>query len=338
MEIKKAKREKIKVPIMITGASGSGKTVSALFIAKGIIEKMHSDLSEQEQWEKIGVIDTEHKRSLLYADSTIGYVDIGEFLHIDFEAPFTVQRYIQAFNLFKQAGVEVVIVDSLTHAWSGEGGILEQVENHQRGNSKNQMLAWNKVKPLEKEFLKLVTGNSMYVIGTSRSKQAYDMEKNEQGKTQVVKLGLKPDQKDSLEYEFAIALRIDQDHIAEATKDNSNMFNMPFKITKEVGGKIYEWSSEGIDLEKLKDELISSITELATQSENHENMFKELHSKINNVPLKNVKTKVLERMKEMLEKIEVPSVEQQSENELDEEQTELFDEANPPIANDFEKK
>ena len=67
MEIKKAKREKIKVPIMITGASGSGKTVSALFIAKGIIEKMHSDLSEQEQWEKIGVIDTEHKRSLLYA-------------------------------------------------------------------------------------------------------------------------------------------------------------------------------------------------------------------------------------------------------------------------------
>lgn len=119
MEIKKAKREKIKVPIMITGASGSGKTVSALFIAKGIIEKMHSDLSEQEQWEKIGVIDTEHKRSLLYADSTIGNVDIGEFLHIDFEAPFTVQRYIQAFNLFKQAGVEVVIVDSLTHAWSG---------------------------------------------------------------------------------------------------------------------------------------------------------------------------------------------------------------------------
>ena len=91
-------------------------------------------------------------------------------------------------------------------------------------------------------------------------------------------------------------------------------------------------------LEKLKDELISSITELATQSENHENMFKELHSKINNVPLKNVKTKVLERMKEMLEKIEVPTVEQQSENELDEEQTELFDEANPPIANDFEKK
>ncbi|XCQ50936.1 hypothetical protein ABLU38_00230 (plasmid) [Enterococcus faecalis ATCC 29212] len=79
MEIKKAKREKIKVPIMITGASGSGKTVSALFIAKGIIEKMHSDLSEQEQWEKIGVIDTEHKRSLLYADSTIGNVDIGNF-------------------------------------------------------------------------------------------------------------------------------------------------------------------------------------------------------------------------------------------------------------------
>lgn len=325
MEIKKAKREKIKVPIMVTGASGSGKTISSLLIAKGIVEKMFPNMSDQEQWEKIGVIDTEHKRALLYADSIIGDVPIGEFMHIDFEPPFTVSRYVEAFNMFKNAGVEVIIVDSLTHAWSGEGGILEQVENLQRGNAKNQMLAWNKIKPVEKQFLKLVTGNSVYVIGTARSKQAYDMEKNEQGKTQVVKMGLKPDQKDSLEYEFAISIRIDQDHTAEATKDNSNMFGSPFKIDKEIGHKIFDWSDTGVDLKKQSDDLISQITELANRSEEHEKKFKELHEVLKNQPLKDMPIAWLEGMKNQLELVVLP------ETTSLETQTELFDEKKPPL-------
>ncbi|WP_375179875.1 AAA family ATPase [Enterococcus rotai] len=342
MEVKKAKREKLKVPIMLTGASGSGKTVSALLIAKGIIEKMFPDLSDDEQWEKIGVIDTEHKRSLLYAEATVADVYIGEFLHLDFEPPYTVDNYIKAFNMMKDSGVEVVIVDSLTHAWSGEGGILEQVENLQRGNSKNQMLAWNKVKPIEKQFLKLVTGNSVYVIGTARSKQAYDMEKNDAGKNQIVKMGLKPDQKDSLEYEFAISMRIDQDHTAEATKDNSNMFGQPFKINKGVGHKIFDWSDTGIDLEKQRDELITKVTELASKSEEHEKKFNEMHAQLNNLPLKKFKANVLERMAKVLESVVIPepeNVEASSEQE-NEEQTQLFDDKKPPIdiTEDVEKK
>lgn len=342
MEVKKAKREKLKVPIMITGASGSGKTVSALLMAKGIIEKMFPDLSDQEQWEKIGVIDTEHKRSLLYAGSTVAGVFIGEFLHLDFEPPFTVDNYIKAFNMMKDSGVEVVIVDSLTHAWSGEGGILEQVENLQRGNSKNQMLAWNKVKPIEKQFLKLVTSNSVYVIGTARSKQAYDMEKNDAGKNQIVKMGLKPDQKDSLEYEFAIAMRIGQDHTAEATKDNSNMFGQPFIVTPEVGHKIYDWSDQGIDLKKQRDDLISEITKLAGESEEHEKQFAAMHNKINNIPLVNVKNNVLERMKEVLSEIQIlnkeEGIEELSNNSGEEEQTQLFNDKNPPIETEKETK
>lgn len=324
MEIKKAKREKIKVPIMITGASGSGKTASALIMAKGIIEKMFPDLPDHEQWEKIGVIDTEHKRSLLYADAKVGKTEIGEFMHIDFEPPFTVARYTEAFNMFKQHGAEVIIVDSMTHAWSGEGGILEQVERIQQGNPKMQMQAWNQVKPLEKTFLRLLTGNSVYVIGTTRSKQAYDMSKDENGKTQIVKLGLKPDQKDSLEYEFAVAFRIDENHFAEATKDNSNLFNNGFQITKETGHQIYEWSSEGIDLEKVRDDLISRITELSSLSEGHEQLFVELHSKLNSQPLINIKTKTLERMEELLSKIEVTD-----DPDEPDDQTELFDTKNP---------
>lgn len=342
MEVKKAKREKLKVPIMITGASGSGKTVSALLMAKGIIEKMFPDLSDQEQWEKIGVIDTEHKRSLLYAGSTVAGVFIGEFLHLDFEPPFTVDNYIKAFNMMKDSGVEVVIIDSISHAWSGEGGILEQVEMLSKGKPNMKMVAWARVAPLEKQFMKLVTGNSVYVIATARSKQAYDMSKDDKGKTVVEKVGLKPDQKDVLEYEFAIALRLDQDHNAEATKDNSNMFNLPFSVTPEVGHKIYDWSDQGIDLKKQRDDLISKITKLAGESEEHEKQFAAMHNKINNVPLVNVKNNVLERMKEVLSEIQILNkeevIEESSDNSEKDEQTQLFNDTNPPIETEKETK
>nr|WP_242596281.1 AAA family ATPase [Enterococcus plantarum] len=327
---------------MLTGASGSGKTVSALLIAKGIIEKMFPDLSDDEQWEKIGVIDTEHKRSLLYAEATVADVYIGEFLHLDFEPPFTVDNYIKAFNLMKNSGVEVVIIDSISHAWSGEGGILEQVEVLSKGKPNMKMVAWAKVAPLEKQFMKLVTGNSVYVIATARSKQAYSMEKDEKGKTTVEKVGLKPDQKDVLEYEFAIALRMDQDHNAEATKDNSNMFNLPFSVTTEIGHKIFDWSDTGVDLEKQQEELITHVTELANKSEEHEKKFNEMHAQLNNLPLKKFKANVLERMAKVLESVVIPEPEnvEVSSEQKNEEQTQLFDDKKPPIdiTEDVEKK
>lgn len=315
MEVKKAKREKLKVPIMITGASGSGKTVSALLIAKGIVEKMYPDLNDEDQWAKIGVIDTEHKRSLLYAGATVAEVFIGEFLHLDFEPPFTVANYITAFNLMKSEGVEVIIVDSISHAWSGEGGILEEVESRSKGKPNMKMVAWAQVSPLEKKFLKLVTGNSVYVIATSRSKQAYDISKDEKGKTVVEKVGLKPDQKDSLEYEFAIAMRMDQDHIAEATKDNSNMFGTPFQVNTEVGHKIFDWSDTGIDLEKERRDLIMEVIGLSELSQDHKNAYTELLSKLNGTKIDDVPSKLLKRMKQILEAIAIKSRETHSDGE-----------------------
>lgn len=301
MELKIAKRQKIKVPIMMTGASGSGKTASSLILAFGIVERMHPDLTEEELWEKVALIDSEHERALLYADSTIGETHIGQFLHLDLVAPFSVERYRQAFKICKEAGVEVVVIDSLSHAWSGPGGILEVVSN--AGGS---MRDWNDVKPLEQEFLKLVTENDLYVIGTTRSKQGYDFQKNDVGKTEVIKVGLKPDQKDTLEYEFAISFRIDQNHVANATKDNSNMFGEPFKITPETGHKIFDWSDKGIDVKaqekEEKDNLITAINTLSKESEDKEKVLADLLFKVNNASLDTLATKVLERMKELLEK------------------------------------
>lgn len=262
MEITIAKREKIKIPILVTGASGSGKTASSLIMAKGIIEKMFPKLSEEDQWKKIAVIDTEHERAKYYADTELAGVHIGEFYHANFEPPYNDKALMQGVNELKKMGIEVIILDSLSHLWSGKGGIQDIVDDIQRKNSKAQMTAWNKVKPNINNMLHTLTANSIYIISTARSKTGYDMEKNDKGKVVPVKVGLQPEIRSGWEYEFAINFNINQDHTAEAVKDNTNMFDGVEPITKETGYKIYEWSSEGVDPEEERQALIAKVQEL----------------------------------------------------------------------------
>lgn len=278
MGLKKAKRQKIKIPILLTGPSGSGKTLSALMIAIGIVEKMYPDFSKEEQWEKVAIIDTEHERSLLYADNTIADTKIGEFLHYDLKAPFTVDRYEQAFKECKDAGVEVVIVDSITHAWSGLGGILD-VQQDYGGRFQD----WRKVKPLEEQFLKLLVESGIHTIATGRTKQDYAMQADELGKMEVVKLGLKTEQKDTLEYEFAVVLRLDMKNVATATKDNSNLFKEPFHINKETGHDLYNWAEVGVDKaeeeEKERVILLDQMHNLIHEDEAKQKYLSELEAK-----------------------------------------------------------
>ncbi|ULG73191.1 AAA family ATPase [Macrococcus brunensis] len=278
MALKKAKRQKIKIPVLLTGPSGSGKTLSALMMAKGIVEKMYPDMSEVDQWEKIAIIDSEHERSLLYADNTIADTKIGEFLHYDLKAPFSVERYEQAFKECKEAGVEVIITDSISHAWSGLGGILDAQQE-----AGGRFQDWRKVKPLEENFLKMLVESGVHTISTARTKQDYAMQPNELGKVEVVKLGLKVEQKDSLEYEFAVVLRLDMNNVATASKDNSNLFKEPFRITKETGHELYDWAEAGIDKaeqeEKERQSLLDDLRELIHGDEARQSYLKELETK-----------------------------------------------------------
>lgn len=294
MELQSAKREKIKVPIMLMGASGSGKTLSALLIAKGIIEEMHPDMSNEEQWKKIALIDSEHKRSLLYAQSEHDDVRIEGFQHLNLKAPFTAERYMQAFQICKNAGCEVIIVDSLSHAWSGEGGILDKVNN-----LGGRYQDWKEVKPDENLMLKMLIDSELHVIATARSKQATEVTTSETGKLKVEKLGLKPDQKDTLEYEFAITFQIYQDHMAEATKDNSSMFDGRVLLNREVGKKIYNWAEQGIDVKaqerKKRQELVEYLSEFIENE-----TFKQIMFSMNNLPLEKWPMNALEKAQQIL--------------------------------------
>lgn len=280
MSLRKAERKKMKVPILLMGASGSGKTVSALMIAKGLTEGMFPDLSEDERWGKVAVIDTEHARSELYANQTIADNHIGQFNIYDLEPPHSPQRYAEAFRECKEAGCEVIIIDSITHAWSGQGGLLDKVNSYG-----GKFSDWNKVKPDEQAFLKIFSDQDVHVIATVRSKQGYEVSQSDTGKLNVTKLGLKPDQRDGLEYEFAIAFQLYPNHMAEASKDNSNHFEERIVISPGTGLEIYKWAEQGVDLKaqkkKERAEKIDKIKELANESEERQGMLESIIQAMN---------------------------------------------------------
>ena len=218
MEFKKAQKSESRLRIAISGASGSGKTYSALRIAKGI-------------GGKIAVIDTERSSASLYAD-------LVDFDVLNLEPPFNPQKYVDAIKAAETAGYEVIIIDSLSHAWSGTGGLLDLHDNIQKSNkSVNGFSAWKEVTPIQNRFIDAILSSKCHIITTMRAKQEYIIEKGEY-KTQVRKVGLAPVQRDGLEYEFTIFFEISQEHVATASKDRTNIFDGKYFTPSEETGKI----------------------------------------------------------------------------------------------------
>lgn len=234
MEIKKAQKKKVKLRIGMSGASGFGKTYSALLLAYGIVG----------DWSKICVIDTENDSASLYSD-------LGEFNTISLKAPFSPERYVEAVKTCENAGMECIIVDSITHEWDGQGGCLQICEElTQASASKNSYFAWGKVTPRHDAFIQSILQSNCHVITTVRRKQDYETSKDERGKISVVKTGTKEITRDGFEYELTINFEFLSDsHYVKASKDRTSMFaNKPeFVITVETGKKILEWANAGVD-------------------------------------------------------------------------------------------
>lgn len=269
MSLKRAKRQMLRLAMALIGPSGSGKTVGGLILAYGMMKEKYPKASEDQIWSLIGLVDTEHERSLIYEGMEKGGVMIGQFWHYDLKAPYSVERYTHAIMEMKKQGVEVVVIDSLSHAWMGEGGVLDY---HDTMGGKFQ--SWNSTnKEAYFPLVSLATGESsgLHIINTIRSKQDHAMQPDESGKMQVVKLGLQPVQRDQFEYEFQIALNIDMDNFAHASKDNSDIFKeYRGKITPEHGAKLYQWLEQGVDIfaerraaeQKAEEERLAMVAEL----------------------------------------------------------------------------
>lgn len=242
--IRKAKRGAVYVKIGMMGISGSGKTLSALLLGYGLLRAAHPELSDAQIWEKILVIDTENSSASLYAGLQVGMTKVGEFLTIDVSAPFTVEKYIEAINAAEGAGVEFLIIDSMSHAWQAEGGLLDKQNAVARRMNGQSYQAWREVTPLYNQLIDKILQCHMHVVSTYRGKKEYALEQGQNGKTKVAAKGVGAQFREGADYESTVYFEIDQDHMAFASKDRTHLFDGQYiLISADTGRQIYEWLS-----------------------------------------------------------------------------------------------
>lgn len=224
---KKAERKQIFLKLAITGPSGSGKTFSALRLATGLGKN-----------KKIAVIDTENGSASLYSDRF-------EFDVLEIGPPYSVEKYIKAMQDAVNEKYDVLIVDSITHQWKGEGGILNKKEQMDaRGG--NGFTNWAKLTPEQEKFVATLLHSKIDLIATIRSKQEYAMATDDKGKAKVQKLGMAPIQREGMEYEFTTVFDVAMNHEAETSKDRTGLFaDKIFQITEETGTTLDKWRSSG---------------------------------------------------------------------------------------------
>lgn len=228
MKFTKAVRKQAKLRLALTGPSGSGKTYSALLLAKGM-------------GGRTAVIDTERSSASLYSH-------LLEFDALELEPPYKPETFIEAIRMAEDAGYDNLIIDSATHEWSGIGGCLELVDEIARSKYKgNSWSAWNDITPRHRTFLDTMMQSPLHIIATSRSKTETAQTEGPNGKKQVVKLGMKAEQRDGFEYEFTIVLDLIHDgHYATASKDRTGLFSGdPRAITEATGKMLMDWLNSG---------------------------------------------------------------------------------------------
>ena len=226
---RKAQRKQARLKIGLSAPSGAGKTYSALLIAHGICG----------DWSKIAVIDTENKSAELYSH-------LGDYSVCDIAPPFTPKKYIEAIRDAESAGFEVLIIDSLSHAWTGEGGLLDMQDKAQRASkSGNGFTAWREITPEHNRLVDAILQSNLDVIVTTRAKSEYVMT-DDNGKKNIKKVGLAPVFRDGLEYELTTFFDLSQDHIATASKDRTGLFDGKNFIPSADTGKAFAaWRDGG---------------------------------------------------------------------------------------------
>jgi hypothetical protein len=241
MKLQQTQRHNIKLRLGISGASGFGKTYSALLLAYGMTQ----------DWSKIAVIDTENASASLYSN-------LGSFNVLNLNAPYSPERYIQAIEVCEKSNIEVIIIDSITHEWQGEGGCL-QIHEQLGGRFQD----WAKVKPRHQKFIDAILQSKCHIITTTRRKTDYSLDIGSNGKSKVVKHGTKEITSEGFEYELTVNFElINENHLCKVSKDRTNLFSgkPEFVINSAVGKKLKDWCNEGVSLETIKEEINQTNT------------------------------------------------------------------------------
>ncbi len=265
MKLQKAQRNQVKLRLGLSGASGFGKSYSALLLAFGITN----------DWTKIAIIDTENNSASLYSH-------LGDFNVLSLNEPYAPERYIQAIEVCEKEEIEVVIIDSITHEWSGKGGCLEL---HEQLGGRFQ--DWAKITPRHQAFIDKILNSNCHVITTVRRKTDYSLDKDGNGKTKVMKLGTKEITRDGFEYELTVNFElINDNHLVTASKDRTGLFSgkPEFVINSSTGKKLIEWCNLGISVEIAMSEInaCENLEGLKHVYSKYPSLQKQIHNAIMN--------------------------------------------------------
>ncbi len=238
MAFQKAVKTKAKLRLGLSGLAGSGKTFSALGIGSALGKLMrkhgHGD-------GRMAVIDSERGSASLYADK------------FDFDVceldSFSPLAYVDKIKEAESAGYDIIIVDSLTHAWAGKDGALDQKDQAaDRGG--NSWTAWRSVTPKHNALVDAMLGSKSHLIATMRQKMEY-VQETENGKTSIKKVGLAAIQREGMEYEFTLVGDVDLSHALKISKSRcigfialGDLFEKP---GENFANRIYDWLSNGAD-------------------------------------------------------------------------------------------
>lgn len=249
-----ATRKAVAPKIVLSGCAGSGKTLSALLLAAGMI-----DVRTDADWADIVVADADNLSSTYYVDTafTVGdgvnepveCVTIGRFTLIDFKPPYHPDRWIKLINEVVEAKKKILILDNFSAEWEGDGGVLDWTRR--LGGRASD---WSVTDPAHNRVLDAIRKAPIPIIATLREKQAIEIMKVPDGrggeKTEVRKLGMKPKQREGIEYEFDLQMSIAHDtHTASVGtgKDRTGLFStrIPSVITPETGRTLANWAKSG---------------------------------------------------------------------------------------------
>lgn len=249
----RATKSQARLRLGIIGPSGSGKTFSALAIARALSER-------------IAVIDTEH-------GSASKYADIFEFdvLCLDYFDP---RDYIRAIQAAQEERYGVVIIDSLSHAWIGQGGELEMVDRAaKRSKSNNSYTAWRDVTPIHNQLIDAIIRSDCHVIATMRSKVDYVLQPDVNGKLVPRKVGMAPIQREGMDYEFDVVGDLDLEHnlVIGKTRCREIDGQVITKPGEAFGRTLARWLSDGVPVlhsvpTVMLPEPIAEVSDLLCQS------------------------------------------------------------------------
>ncbi len=238
----KASRSQVFLKLGITGVTGSGKSLSAMRLAAGLIEP----------GQRIAFSDTENESASLYSDLTeeqckgmkIPASEVEEIMATSrlFDAapiapPYESEQFLSHVQLAVANGYGALIMDSASHFWKGILAFKDQLDGH---GGTNKFTNWKTADAKFDPVIDAVLQSRIHVIFCMRSKMSFEIE---EGTKKVKKMGLAPIMRENLEYEFTTVFDIGMDHTAVASKDRSGMFpnDKVFTITEATGRQFRAW-------------------------------------------------------------------------------------------------